>query len=52
MSIRETADYFGVGPTTVWGLIAAKKIKSVRVGRKRRIIRLIDARAYLQANAK
>ncbi len=39
MTVDEVAERWGVNPRTVYGMIAAKKIKVVRVGRLVRISR-------------
>lgn len=35
LSVREAADYLGVGRTALYGLLASGEVRSMRVGRRR-----------------
>nr|WP_043607360.1 MULTISPECIES: helix-turn-helix domain-containing protein [Protofrankia] len=45
LTVEEAADRLSVGRTTLYGLIGAGQITSVRIGRLRRL-RLADIEAY------
>lgn len=51
MSVRQAADYIGISVRLVRELIASRKIKKIRIGERRIIIRRVDIDAYLESIA-
>jgi excisionase family DNA binding protein len=47
-SITDVCEITSLGRTTVWGHIAAKRLKAIRIGR-RTLVRAIDLQAFLNA---
>lgn len=52
MTVEEVGDFLNVSRWTVYDLVSAGKIRSVRVGQRRLLFRLADVRHFLEKNSK